>query len=378
MHRKKVLFLTSWYPNQHSIFQGNFVQRTAKTLAQAHDIWVVSAQQVDGLKENFVLEHHQPAKNLNEIIIYFRNSNWSVITHVRRFIAFMKGIEMVGDYDFVHGNVMNEIAPTLLFLRKFKNKKYILTEHWSGLNHINAKYLSKNHLRLYAMVTQNAEKILPVSQYLAKCMQQIGLKGDYSTIPNVVNEVLFVPTSMELKKSYAKFLHISNFVQTKNIEGILRACQILVEDKIDFTLTLAGDGELADMQRTQKLIAEMNLGKHVVLHGAMNLEEVAKMMQNHDIFILFSNFENQPCVLNEAMSCGMPVIATDVGGIREYVKANNGVLVQPNDYKDLANQMRWMMENANKFNPLQIREFAVEHFSQKAHLAMYNQIYQQL
>ncbi|MBL0131813.1 MAG: glycosyltransferase [Chitinophagaceae bacterium] len=79
--------------------------------------------------------------------------------------------------------------------------------------------------------------------------------------------------------------------------------------------------------------------------------------------IVFSNIENSPCVIGEALCCGLPVIATDVGGIPELVNENNSIRVVPKDEEALAGVMRQMMDNYAKFDRKKIAEDAQSRFS---------------
>ncbi|MCB4234228.1 glycosyltransferase family 4 protein [Kaistella anthropi] len=56
-------------------------------------------------------------------------------------------------------------------------------------------------------------------------------------------------------------------------------------------------------------------------------QEVSEKMRASDCFVLFSDYENFPCVLLESLSTGTPVIATKVGGIPEVVNEKNGILI---------------------------------------------------
>ena len=67
--------------------------------------------------------------------------------------------------------------------------------------------------------------------------------------------------------------------------------------------------------------------------------EIAKELRNSNLFVLFSNYENLPCVILESFSCGVPVISTNVGGISEYFPDNFGKLIIKNDEEKLKEEI---------------------------------------
>ena len=71
---------------------------------------------------------------------------------------------------------------------------------------------------------------------------------------------------------------------------------------------------------------------------------VATTMQAADALILFSKHENFPCVIIEALCCGVPVLSSNVGGVAEAVHSGNGQLVESGDVEALAAAMLQMME----------------------------------
>jgi len=86
-------------------------------------------------------------------------------------------------------------------------------------------------------------------------------------------------------------------------------------------------------------------------------------MQQCDCFILFSDIENSPCVIGEALCCGLPVIATAVGGIPELVHDNNSLLISPRNEDELVKAMQNMVENKEQFDHKKIAEDAQHIFS---------------
>ena len=67
--------------------------------------------------------------------------------------------------------------------------------------------------------------------------------------------------------------------------------------------------------------------------------EVSNYLKKSNLFILFSNYENLPCVILESFACGVPVVSTDVGGISEYFPKNFGFLINPKDEIALENSI---------------------------------------
>jgi glycosyltransferase involved in cell wall biosynthesis len=68
-------------------------------------------------------------------------------------------------------------------------------------------------------------------------------------------------------------------------------------------------------------------------------------------------------VIVEAMACGLPVVATDSGGPRDFVNSQNGMLVKSEDPDALAYSLEKMMHAYATFNPIQIRQFVASRFS---------------
>lgn len=103
------------------------------------------------------------------------------------------------------------------------------------------------------------------------------------------------------------------------------AVRKLVHERRRFTLLVAGDGEQAGALADG--LAEAVATRQVRLLGSQPSQVVRELMQAADILVLPSAWEGIALVLYEAMACGMAVVATDVGGQRELVTPDCGVLV---------------------------------------------------
>jgi phosphatidyl-myo-inositol dimannoside synthase len=118
----------------------------------------------------------------------------------------------------------------------------------------------------------------------------------------------------------------------KGVEDLLRALDLLVDEYPAATLTIVGDGRYRP--ELESLTSELGLERHVVFAGAVKHEEVLRLLADADLFVLASHTEGMPRALIEAMSEGLPCVATAVGGIPELLPAS--LLVPPRRPEDLA------------------------------------------
>lgn len=157
-----------------------------------------------------------------------------------------------------------------------------------------------------------------------------------------------------------KLLALGRFDVTKGFDILLKACAILKDMGIPFTLTLAGGGgkvmglgslskKLHDLRKALHLEAEVNMP------GLISHDELPGILREHDIFLA-------PCIVHEsgrrdgipntvieALSYGMPVISTNVNALPEVVIANEtGMAVPPQDAGALASAIRTMCENPQR------------------------------
>ena len=172
--------------------------------------------------------------------------------------------------------------------------------------------------------------------------------------------------------SPVRFVTLGRLSLQKNHLLMLHAFRAALDRGISATLVIAGDGELKD-----KLTAEVGLlGLTDQVSFVGYLEDVAPLLASADIFVLSSDYEGLPIAALEAMASGLPILSTDVGGMRDLV-SDNGILVPKEDSGVLSEAMVVLARNADLCLTMGRRsEQLVQAFSDDAAAECYLALYQ--
>jgi L-malate glycosyltransferase len=172
-------------------------------------------------------------------------------------------------------------------------------------------------------------------------------------IPNFVDTDTFRPLSqdstctqpacVQCKDKERIIVHVSNFRPVKRVDDVVRIFD-LVQQKIPTRLLLIGDGP--ERSKVEALIREKGLQGRVTFLG--KLEAFVEILQNSDLFLLPSETESFGLAALEALSCGVPVIASDVAGLPEVVQHGvTGFLAPVGDVEAMANySLQLLMDRA--------------------------------
>ncbi|HMU47971.1 MAG TPA: glycosyltransferase [Chitinophagaceae bacterium] len=368
MKRKKILWLCSWYPSRSEPFNGDFIQRHARAAALFNDIYVIHVY--GELNEKNIKSEDEIHKNpgLTEHIIYYAKTRSLIgkISSSLKYVSILKDAirQYINDFDkpdLVHVHIPYKAGIGGLWIKKKYGVPYIVTEHWGIYNKIaEGNYLSRSPFfkRLVKKVFTKASKFLSVSNFLGSGVNQYVLKKEFEVISNVVDTDLFFFAKKE--SGVFRFIHVSNMVPLKNAEGILKAFKLFLSGGNNAELVMVGDTGVSIRE------SAMNLNfpdGAVSFRGEVLYASVAEQMQKSDCLVLFSNIENSPCVIGEALCSGLPVIATHVGGIPELLNHENSILIQPGDETALCSAMKKMLDKYQAFNRNEIAENAKKKFS---------------
>ena len=222
--------------------------------------------------------------------------------------------------------------------------------------------------QLQYKVCKGANGIIVPSQYLANIVESCGIqKEKIKIIYNGVDFTLSDLTKEEAKKNIGIFgdiiISVGRLVPWKGFRMLIKIMSRLSEISQLFRLVIVGDGP--DQKILESMIKNLGLERRVYLVGRKSQEELADYLAAADMFVLNTGYEGFSHQILEAMTAGVPVITTAIGGNKEVIRqGENGFMVKYQDEFNLIEAIKSLWQN-----PELQEEFkkegkkTIEHFS---------------
>jgi glycosyltransferase involved in cell wall biosynthesis len=210
------------------------------------------------------------------------------------------------------------------------------------------------------ILNRDVDTLVYVSDKMRQVGQARGLTGKHVVLRNAVDVNLFKPGARAGESAEFALLGIGRLIAQKGYA-------VLLEALAHFTrcgggparLTLVGDGP--EKSALLEQAARLGLSDLVAIAPPMRQENLVAYYQNADVFCLPSFSEGFPCVVVEALACGVPVVGSDVGGTAEALDAGSGLLVPAGDAAALGEAL--LQARARAWDRAAIRARAVREFS---------------
>lgn len=332
--------------------------------------------------------------HLSEKEEYMRDISISdIVFSIRWLYRFLLPISIeLKECDIYHVTMSGfPIIPAFICKSKF-NKPIILTEH--GV-FIRERYISlgtstfsfflkKFLINLSESVTRvaylNADVIVSVNEYNLKWSQMYGAdKKKFKVIYNGVDENVFKPLSTKTTRNVV--VAAARIFELKDIITMIRTCAVVKNAISDVQFIVYGSTTTvpAYTLECEMLIKELALEANFILAGHHN--KPSELYHEGKVSILTSISEGFPYTIIESMSCGVPVIATDVGGVKEAIDDGyDGFICKPKDYTALAEKVVLLLENDELRNKMSVnaRDKVLDKFRQDDILNNYRELYQSL
>ena len=367
MSRKRILLITTTITN---------ILDSIDELSKRHDLHVIYNYQiyVKKIPHNHNVKYYRlkPPENL-----YSFTETKSILDYLRLIPPFLyelvliariitgEKIDVVNAHWVIPSGFLALICTLLLGKLNGINIPVIVTARGSDLKVFNEKKLYKP---LIEKTLNNASKVICVSHDLKNITLKMGVKEqDVVFIPPGVNLDEFKPRN---KHKLRKELHIAldtfvaifvgNLKQIKNVYTLIDVIKQISETQ-KILLLILGDGP--EKEKLIKKVEYLNMG-NVIFHGSISHTEMPKYLSASDLLILPSQSEGLPLCIQEAMACGTPVIANDVGGVSWLLQnGENGVLT--NDESEIYSALSNVLSDPSLLDKYQRNSlsFARRHLS---------------
>lgn len=175
-----------------------------------------------------------------------------------------------------------------------------------------------------------------------------------------------------------KILTVARLVEEKNIHLALKGIAAILKKHVNLNITyvIIGSGILKSQLHSYS--EELEISQNIKFLGALNSEQVKNTMLESDFFLLTSRKEALPTVILEAGACSLPIIASNVGSIKDMF-LNDEYIFESENLKDLVLKLEKMISERLKFPKIgkQNRKFIVDNYSLHSHLNMINSVYEE-
>lgn len=279
--------------------------------------------------------------------------------------------------DIVHA-VMESYAAIALWLYGFisHGSRRILTLQSGDLDEKAQR--GKIPQWLWAKIHKSPDIVTAISKSLHTRAQNVGAKR-IELIPNGVNigKLTFIKNKVE-EKTEATFGCVARLSPEKGVKELIQAFGFVREKIPDAQLHVIGGGD--QKEELEQLIVQIGAQDNITLHGRLPYEQAMKVLAQTKVAIMPSRAEGLGIAGLEAMALGLPVVATRVGGIPDFVKHEiNGLLVEPMNIKELAEGMVRMMTDQTLYESACKNAIAtVEQYEWKTIIARYADMYREI
>lgn len=360
----RVFMISRGYPTEKYITNGIFEYDQAKALAKrGHEVIfiVLDLRSLKKKRQMGMVALERDGVHIE--IINFPVSDFCMpLTRTVRKKAirkiYRKCVEKYGAPDVIHAHFL-EIAHSAAQALRDEGVPMVMTEHMSKL--INQEFtpsIKKIGNKTYPFY----DHVIAVSSALSKTLHEV-FGVDAEVIPNIVDLKAFpYPENRPARTSQTfNVISVGHLKKVKRMDDLIRAFGMFCERRQDAVLRIFGMG--TEYAGLQKLIDDLKLNDCVRLEGMARREEIAEAMKSADCFALFSVSETFGVAFIEAISMGLPVIATRCLGPEDFIDESNGIMVDSGDLDGMVQAFEDMYLHRDRYDGRQISRSINERFS---------------
>lgn len=272
--------------------------------------------------------------------------------------------------DIIYSHYLN-ISYNAVSLKIKYNLPLVAIEHWSE---INKDILIPKVLKLGNSTYHYVDQLICVSESL-KQMVKKHFNQDSIVVHNMIAKSFCNPNFDSITNKKIQFVATGSLVYRKGFDLLPKAFSMLNLPNEQWELTIIGEGN--EYGNLTQQIHSTSLQNNIHLVGIKTKEQIAEILKNSSIFLLPSRNENFSVAVLEALACGLPVIASICGGIRECINETNGLLFPVDDVEKLAQSILYAVQHIDKYDRKAIAEDCLARFSPEVIAEQLTQIFEE-
>ncbi len=289
-----------------------------------------------------------------EISSFKKKAEWGRVLHtlygllgIPRFffrVLLNRGIKIVHIHSSAHNSFYRSVP--FILLGRVLGRKVVLHIHSGAF-----KDFYRSNPKIVGCILNKADGIVALSPSWATFFSEVVQKPLVRVIPNPI----VLPSDEEFEGKVAKpvvrLLFLGLLTANKGVYDLL---DVLSEHRDFFggklILQVGGNG---DIQAFEKRIEELGISDLVLFHGWLSGENKKNVLLDSDVFVLPSYFEGLPMSILEALSYGLAIVSTRVGGIPDVVHEEQGILIEPGDKDALFLALKRLCESPDELMQMQ-------------------------
>jgi glycosyltransferase involved in cell wall biosynthesis len=305
--------------------------------------------------------------------------------------SFKPFLKRVNEADLVHVHGHPYLSSLYAAkLAKHIGKPVVVTQHntfieyesgfWDQVEWLNDATVGKQ-------VLKSADKIITVSNATKRYVLSLGAKPEKtSVLHNGVDIDRFKPSTqaratirrkLNIPRDATVILTVRRLVYKNGVDTLLESAQIAAKQNPKIVFLAVGKGP--DLEPVQTRIRQLEITNNFKLAGFVPDAELPAFYNAADLFVLPSKSgEGLPLVALEAMSTGLPVIATDVGGIKEIMLKDHGRLVPPDDPQKMAKVILELAQTKLQAQKNSLHDISERKFGWEGNVKSLIEIYEEL
>ncbi len=293
------------------------------------------------------LDKRLPSEEIINGLKIYRVGKGRLSKYFFPWLAFKKAKELhrKNNYQIVWG-IMAFWAgwAALKFKERFSKVKYLLTLQSGDSDNFVKKRTWFWHWR-YKKIYQKADHIQVISNWLRERAKKFGYQGEISLVPNGTSLKCKEIKKLRRNKNRKIILTISRLVEKNGLEDLIKAMKLINYPPV--RLLIIGSGPLR--KSLENLVKKLNLESKVEFLGKISHKKIWDYYSQADVFVRPSLSEGFGNVFIEAMAAGVPVVATPVGGIPDFLKdKETGWFCKVKNPQSIAETVKYILDNKNQ------------------------------